>query len=116
MRALVKWLTGRDSGTYTPDVLLDWVVDYEECTPARSNVVEWRQPPKPKSGWPVFDAVVIAVSGEFLFLIVLEICIRSLSTSCWPPSFDPLTLQNSFLNSQLDSPPEGFTSQDFTLA
>ncbi|KAE8738352.1 hypothetical protein FOCC_FOCC016172 [Frankliniella occidentalis] len=67
---LVKWLSGRDVGTLTHNLDLDWVKDFEESDDYRveSHVIEWRVPPMPKSGWPLFDGEILEISDDLDFL------------------------------------------------
>ncbi len=42
---LAKWVSGPHNGTYTFNVRLDWVTDYDPDSD-ESHLVEWRNPPK----------------------------------------------------------------------
>lgn len=65
-RALVRWRDGKYKGAYTHNVSLDWVLNYDPtCILPETYAVEWRQPPKPKNGWPVLNADILEISGEF---------------------------------------------------
>ncbi len=71
--ALVRWLTGRDVGTMTHNVNCEWILNFdEESDLDESQVIEWRVPPKPKSGWPLYDGQVLAVSGKFSAVLGLS--------------------------------------------
>jgi hypothetical protein len=65
--ALVEWVTGRYKGTLTSNVNIEWIKDFDgsDVGSDESVVVEWRQPPMPKAGWPLFDAKVLEVSGKY---------------------------------------------------
>lgn len=75
--ALVQWCSGPDSGHYTPNIPLKWVLDFDEETWDRSATygVEWRKPPKPSRGWTILDAHVLEVSRNSGFL---EKCMQKL--------------------------------------
>ncbi len=47
--ALVKWRSGPDSGQYTPNCPVSWILEFDEDAWDRENVygVEWRKPPRP---------------------------------------------------------------------
>ncbi|CAG5075423.1 Protein of unknown function [Cotesia congregata] len=72
--ALLRWVGGEYRGTYTSDVPVEWIKDFdvesfdsENEDPDLSYVVEWRVKNKmPKKGWPCADAQVVAVSGNVL--------------------------------------------------
>ncbi|KAK3910049.1 Coiled-coil domain-containing protein 187 [Frankliniella fusca] len=68
--ALVRWLTGDYCGTLTPNVPLDWIRDFNETDGEydESYVVEWRKPPMPRTGWPIFDGQIIDVSDNENYL------------------------------------------------
>lgn len=68
-RALVKWLEGADEGTYTHDVNVKWIVNFDAKSPQYPDTyaIEWRVLPKPRSGWPVFEGLVLDVSCEFYY-------------------------------------------------
>lgn len=78
-RALVKWLEGVDEGTFTPDVQLGWITNFDAACPCFPDTygIEWRVGPKPKAGWPVIEALVLDVSCESPFHLFLLI-------SCFP--------------------------------
>lgn len=66
LMALVKWMTGKFSGTFTHNVDTRWVLQFNpDDYLGESHVVEWRVPPKPRSGWPVWDGEILEVSGEY---------------------------------------------------
>lgn len=67
----MRWLSGQDEGKMTPDVPTEWIVDFDPSVPISaetSYAVEWRRQPKPRTGWPVLDAVVLDVSSEYLII------------------------------------------------
>ncbi|XP_034233030.1 uncharacterized protein LOC117640568 [Thrips palmi] len=71
MFALVKWLNGPHAGTLTPNLNVKWIrefnpVDHHDASEA--YVVEWRRPPMPRSGWPLYDCNVLVVSSDLDFL------------------------------------------------
>jgi hypothetical protein len=66
--ALVRWLTGVNEGELTSNVKTTWIRAFDGegvGDPGRSFVVEWRQPPKPRCGWPLFDAEILDVSSKY---------------------------------------------------
>lgn len=67
LRALVKWLNGAEAGQFTHNVLVSWILNFDPDSDFRheSHVVKWKVPPKPKSGWPLFDCEVLEISGEY---------------------------------------------------
>ncbi len=65
--ALVKWLSGENEGTYTHNVPMEWIRDFDPVKDVcfeESYIVEWRRPPMPRAGWDVYDCEVLEVSGE----------------------------------------------------
>jgi hypothetical protein len=65
--ALVKWLDGAYKDTYTHNVDIAWILNFDpDSLPLEdSYAIEWRQPPRPsKNGWPVYNGVVIDVSRK----------------------------------------------------
>lgn len=67
--ALVKWITGAYADTMTHNVKISWIKDFQEenyhAAADESYIIEWRVPPQPKAGWPLFDGVVLEISGTF---------------------------------------------------
>lgn len=63
-RALVEWLDGAYAGSYTHDVHTDWILNFEAMSPAlpETYAIEWRVPPKPRNGWPLYNGRVLDVS------------------------------------------------------
>lgn len=62
--ACVKWLSGAYKDSITHDVDLEWIVDFDARNLEESYVIEWRVSPKPRTGWKVFDGLVLEVSGK----------------------------------------------------
>lgn len=62
--ALVKWLDGACKDTYTHNVEVSWIRGFDpDSLPFEDSfAIEWRQPPRPKNGWPVYNGLVIDVS------------------------------------------------------
>lgn len=77
MFALVEWLDGIDTGTYSvvkTDFIRDFICeDYLDRLDKSDGiyVVEWAEGKKPKGGWPVYTAKIIKVAGKLLFLIYI---------------------------------------------
>ncbi|KAJ1524615.1 hypothetical protein ONE63_011099 [Megalurothrips usitatus] len=69
--ALCKWLTGRCEGTFTHNVRIDSIRDFDvdNVSSEESYLVEWRQPPKPAGGWHVYDALVFDTSDDLDYLL-----------------------------------------------
>ena len=63
-RALIKWTEGPDMGKLTYDLALDWILQFDAAAPVfpETYPIEWRVPPKPRNGWPVWDGVVLEIS------------------------------------------------------
>lgn len=69
--ALVKWIGPNDNNTYTPDVPVEWIKDFdanhfdsENLDPDESYVIEWHDKKnKPKKGWDCYDGIVVSVSS-----------------------------------------------------
>lgn len=74
--ALVKWLDGAHANTFTHNVSLDWIHGINATSPEfpETYAVEWRVPPKPRNGWPLFDGYVIDISSEFPHFTCLLMC------------------------------------------
>lgn len=68
--ALVEWLTGSFKGTFTHNVEVEWIDDFDDSEMFRptGHAIEWRVAPKPKSGWHVYTGRVHEVSFELDFL------------------------------------------------
>lgn len=65
--ALVRWVDGPDEGLYNHDVDVKWIVNFNPKSPRpETYAIEWRQQPKPRAGWPVYNGEVLDVSGKFL--------------------------------------------------
>jgi hypothetical protein len=63
--ALVKWLDGVHEGTFTHNLDLSWILDFDGEPPYPDSVaVEWLQGAKPRHGWHVYNATVMDVSSE----------------------------------------------------
>lgn len=67
-RALVKWAEGAHANQITPDVDLDWIIGIDAASPEfpETYAIEWRVPPRPRNGWPVYDGLVMDISCKFL--------------------------------------------------
>lgn len=65
--ALVRWLSGTYRNQMTHNVDISWIRDLNDGDDFRdeSYVVEWRIPPMPRSGWPLFDGKILEISGEY---------------------------------------------------
>ncbi|KAK3919976.1 Rab3 GTPase-activating protein catalytic subunit [Frankliniella fusca] len=83
--ALIQWRSGPDNEVFTPNCPVKWITDFDEDEWDKETVygVEWRKPPKPSRGWPIFDAVVLEDSraNEPLWFLsgnssFLETCLR----------------------------------------
>ena len=63
---LIKWISGKHSGTTTHNVQVEWIKGFEEddIDFVNSYVIEWRVPPKPAKGWHFYDGQILEVSGE----------------------------------------------------
>ncbi|CAG5090572.1 Protein of unknown function, partial [Cotesia congregata] len=71
--ALVKWIDdGIDKNKYTPDVPIEWILGFDlkqfnanAVNEEESDVIEWRDTKnKPKSGWKLFNGIVIDISSR----------------------------------------------------
>lgn len=70
--ALIKWISGEDKGTYSPDIPIDWIknFDYKQYLNSKDEspqvyAIEWRNSKKPpRGGWLFYNGLVIQVSGK----------------------------------------------------
>ncbi|KAK3916164.1 ATP synthase subunit beta [Frankliniella fusca] len=69
-RALVKWVEGAHANQITPDVDLDWIIGIDAASPEfpETYAIEWRVPPRPRNGWPVYDGLVMDISSDLDYL------------------------------------------------
>lgn len=73
IKALVKWIGGKFDRTYTPDVLIEWISDFDLNTFDQddediSYIVEWRE--KTQTNHPVYDVKIIIVSGICTYIFI----------------------------------------------
>lgn len=63
--ALVKWLSGIYEGTMTHNVPVSWILRFKEnFGPRESFTVEWRRQSRRSGQWPLYDCIILDVSGE----------------------------------------------------
>lgn len=68
--ALVEWLGDHVGERYTHNVDTTWIKDFDPLQPLseESYVIDWRVPPKPRAGYPVWDGKVLLTSESEDFL------------------------------------------------
>jgi len=78
LRALCKWVDGPEKGTFTHNVDVDWILNVGAMFPTHGETyaIEWRVGSRPKTGWPVYDAVVLDTSCKFLSGGVSYFCVK----------------------------------------
>ncbi|XP_034245732.1 uncharacterized protein LOC117647870 [Thrips palmi] len=55
---------------YTHNAALDWIHDFDATSPRypETHAIDWPVPPKPRSGWPVIEGLVLDISSDLEYL------------------------------------------------
>ncbi|KAK3931224.1 Indole-3-acetic acid-amido synthetase GH3.17 [Frankliniella fusca] len=49
---------------------MDWIIGIDAASPEfpETYAIEWRVPPRPRNGWPVYDGLVMVISSDLDYL------------------------------------------------